>query len=197
MACVILIMFFVQDELKYDRFFKHADRIFQVNMIGSDNGVDFSTGNTGASIGPAMVSDYPEIETYVRIYRPGDRMVRYELGNKKENFFTESRVLAVDSTFLRVFDFPVKEGDPNTCLDKPNSLVITEETAQKYFGNENAMGKTLLFETNRTPYTVTAVLKSLPSQSTFQFDMLQPVAAYPVVKQRSWNWAEFDRCTRR
>jgi len=188
MACVILILFFVQDELKYDRFFKNADKIFQVNMIGSENGTDFPTGNTGASIGPTMVSEYPEIETYVRIYRPGDRMVRYELGKEKENFFTETRVLAVDSTFLMVFDFPMKEGNPRTCLDKPNSLVITEETAKKYFGNESAIGKTLLLETDRVPFTVSGVLKSLPSQSTFQFDILQPVAAYPVVKQRSWNW---------
>ena len=188
MACVILIMFYVQDEFKYDRFLKNADRIFQVNMIGSQNGTDFPTGNTGAAIGPTMASEYPEIESYARIYRPGDRMVRYELGNQKENFFTETRVLAVDSTFLTLFGFPMKQGDPKTCLDKPNSLVITEETAIKYFGTETAMGKTLLFETDRVPFTVTGVLKSIPPQSTFQFDILQPAAAYPVIKQRSWNW---------
>ena len=188
MACVILIMFYVQDEFKYDRFLKNADRIFQVNMIGSENGTDFPTGNTGAAIGPTMISEYPEIESYARIYRPGDRMVRYELGNQKENFFTETRVLAVDSTFIVLFGFPMKEGDPKTCLDKPNSLVITEETATKYFGTKTAMGKTLLFEMDRVPFTVTGVLKSIPSQSTFQFDILQPAAAYPVIKQRSWNW---------
>ena len=195
MACVILIMFFVQDEFKYDRFLKNADRIFQVNMIGSQNGTDFPTGNTGAAIGPTMVSEYPEIESYVRIYRPGDKMVRYELGKDKENFFTETRVLAVDSNFLMVFDYPMKEGDARTCLDKPNSLVITEETATKYFGSGSAMGKILLLETDRVPFTVTGVVKTLPSQSTFQFDILQPAAAYPVIKQRSWNWSWLQMST--
>lgn len=195
MACVILIMFYVQDEFKYDRFLKNADRIFQVNMIGSENGTDFPTGNTGAAIGPTMVSEYPEIESYVRIYRPGDKMVRHELGKDKENFFTETRVLAVDSNFLMVFDYPMKEGDARTCLDKPNSLVITEGTATKYFGSESAMGKILLLETDRVPFTVTGVVKTLPSQSTLQFDILQPAAAYPVIKQRSWNWSWLQMST--
>src|SRR5687768_12450831 len=77
MACVILIAFYVQDELRYDRFFSQSDRIYQVNMIDAQGGNDSITGNTGPAVGPAMKSDFPEIETYVRIYRPRDVVVRY------------------------------------------------------------------------------------------------------------------------
>jgi putative ABC transport system permease protein len=189
MACVILIVMYVQDELSYDKFFKDADHIFQVNMTTMNNGVESTTGgNTAPKVGPTLVNSYPEIENYVRIYRPGDVMVRYEENAKAENYFTEKHVMAVDSDFLQVFNYHILQGDAATCLQKPNSVVITEATAKKYFGNSNAIGKVLLFDTDRKPFIVTAVLKNIPSQSSFQFDMLAPITAYAEVKKRSWNW---------
>ena len=189
MACVILIVMYVQDELGYDKFFKDADHIFQVNMTGMDNGVESTTGgNTAPAVGPAMVKMYPEIESYARIYRPRDVLVRYEEGMKNESYFTEKRVLAVDSNFLQVFNYAFLEGDAASCLQKSNSVVITEETAKKYFGSSNAIGKVLLFDTEKKPFVVTGVLKNIPSQSSFQFDMLAPISAYAEVKKRSWNW---------
>jgi putative ABC transport system permease protein len=188
-ACVILIVLYVQNELSYDKFFKDANHIFQVNMTATDNGVESTTGgNTAPAVGPTLVSMYPEIESYIRIYRPGDVMVRYEENTKTENYFTEKRVMAVDSDFLQVFNYNLLQGDASTCLQKPNSVVVTESTAKKYFGNTNAIGKVLLFDTDRKPFIVTAVLKNIPAQSSFQFDMLAPITAYAEVKKRSWNW---------
>jgi putative ABC transport system permease protein len=188
MACVILILFYVQDELKYDRFFKHSDHIYQVNLTGNENGNDFLTGNTAPAVGPAMQNEFPEIESYIRIYRPGEKLVAYKQDKQTENYFTEKGILAVDSNFLQVFTYKTKEGEAATCLEKPSSLVITERTAKKYFGNSSALGKILLLDNDRKPFTVTAVLKNIPSQSSFQFDLLVPISTYPVVKQRSWNW---------
>jgi putative ABC transport system permease protein len=188
MSCVILIAIYVQDELSYDRFFKKVGNLYQVNMTGSDNGVLFSTGNTAPAVGPTMVKSFPEIESCARIYRPGDVLVRYEENAKTETYYTEKQVLGVDSNFLQLFDYSILEGDPATCLQKPNSIVLTEQSAKKYFGNKNAIGKILLLENDKRPFVVTAVLKNLPAQSTFQFDMLAPIAAYAVVKKRSWNW---------
>ena len=82
MSCVVLIAIYVQDELSYDTFFRDAKNLYQVNMTGTDNGVQFSTGNTAPAVGPTMHSLYPEIESYIRIYRPGDVMVRYDDGVK-------------------------------------------------------------------------------------------------------------------
>jgi len=188
MSCVILIAMYVQDELSYDRFFRGSTHIFQVNMSGTDNGVPSNTGNTAPAVGPALTSLYPEIETYTRIYRPGDVMVRYEENAKTESYFTEKHIMAVDSNFLQVFNYQALQGDPATCLQKPNSVVLTERMSKKYFGTGNAMGKLLLFDTGKKPFVVTGVLKNIPSQSSFQFDMLTPITAYAEVKKRSWNW---------
>ena len=188
-ACVIFIVMYVKDELSYDTFFKDADHVFQVNMTFTDKGVTSTTGgNTAPAVTPTMLSMYPEIESYARIYRPGDVMVRYEENARAENYFTEHRVWAVDSNFLEIFNYPFLQGNATSCLQKPNAVVITEATAKKYFGNENAVGKMLLFDTDKKPFIVTGVLKNLPAQSTFQFDMLAPIRAYAEVKKRSWNW---------
>jgi len=189
MACVILIVMYVQDELSYDKFFSNADHIFQVNMTAMDNGVEATTGgNTAPAVGPSLVAEYPEVEAYARIYRPGDVLVRYKENAMAESFFTERHVMAVDSNFLQVFEYAFLQGDAATCLQKPNSVVITEQTAKKYFGNSNPIGKVLMFDVDRKPFEVTAVLKDIPSQSSFQFDMLAPIRAYGEVKKRSWNW---------
>jgi putative ABC transport system permease protein len=188
-ACVITIVMYVQDELSYDKFFANADHIFQVNGSGTDNGVESTTGgNTAPAVGPTLQNMYPEIESYVRIYRPGDVLVRYEDNNRAPDFYTEKQVLAVDSNFLQVFNYKILEGNPATCLQKPNSVVITEATAKKYFGSTNPIGKILLFDVDKKPFIVTAVLKNIPSNSSFQFDMLAPIVAYGEVKKRSWNW---------
>jgi putative ABC transport system permease protein len=188
-ACVIFIVMDVKDELSYDKFFKNTDHIFQVNMTFTDKGVASTTGgNTAPAVTPTMLSMYPEIESYARIYRPGDVMVRYEENARAENYFTERRVWAVDSNFLQVFNYSFLQGDAASCLQRPDAVVITEATAKKYFGNENAIGKILLFDTDKKPFIVTGVLKDIPAQSTFQFDMLAPISAYAVVKKRSWNW---------
>ena len=189
MACVILIVLYVRDELSYDRFLRGADHIFQVNMTTMNNGVLSTTGgNTAPAVGPALLSTYPEIESYSRIYRPGDVTVRYQENARTANYFTESQVLAVDSNFLQVFRFPVAEGDPASCLAQPNSIVVSEATAKKYFGDAHAVGKVLLYDTDKRPFVITAVVKDVPGQSTFKFDMLVPIRTYPEVKRRSWNW---------
>ncbi|HEX4851958.1 MAG TPA: ABC transporter permease, partial [Puia sp.] len=189
-ASVIFIMMYVKDELAFDQFFKDADHIFQVNSKFTDKGVtSTSGGNTAPAVTPTMFRMYPEIESFARIYRPGDVMIRYESNEKTTTYFTEHRLMAVDSNFLEIFNYPFLQGDAMTCLQKPDGVVITEATAKKYFGNENAIGKILLFDTDKKPFTVTAVLMNIPAQSTFQFDLLAPISAYSVVKKRSWNWA--------
>jgi len=187
-ACVVLILFYVQDELKYDTFFQNSDRIYQVNLNGNQDGNEFTTGNTPPTIGPALVNEFPEIESYVRIHSPGDAVVRSGEGDRAENYFTEKRILGVDSNFLQLFTYTLLEGNPLTCLEKPNSVVLTEQTAKKYFGNANATGKTLLFDNAKTPFTVTGVLENPPAHSTWRFDILASISSYQAVKRFSWSW---------
>ena len=189
MACVIMIAMYVRDELSYDRFFANADHLFQVNMTVADNGVENTTGgNTAPAVGPSLKDMYPEVESYARVYRPADLVVRYDGAVRGEQFYSEKNILGVDSGFLRIFNYQLSRGNAAVCLQKTNSVVLTEATAKKYFADENPIGKILLFDTDRKPFVVTAVLKNIPSNSSFQFDMLTPISAYAEVKKRSWNW---------
>src|SRR5581483_2957281 len=118
---------------------------------------------------------------------PGNEIVHY-IGNGLKHSFTEKHLLAVDSDFLQFFDYPLLEGDRKSCLNGPNSIVLTESAARRYFGEESPLGKTLVFDKDNVPFTVTAVLKDLPEQSSLQFDILRPVQGISAVKRFSWSW---------
>jgi len=186
-ACVLMIVIYIQNELSYDKFHKDADRIFQVVLNGNMNGQEFWAGNTAPPVGAALTNNIPEIESYTRFYEPNDIVVRYEENGRSE-FFTEKNILAVDSNFLQLFGFKILEGDAATALMKPGSVVITESIAKKYFGDEKAIGRTLSMRDDKQPFTVTAVLKNVPSSSSIQFEFLMPVTDFPVVKRFNWSW---------
>lgn len=187
-ACVLMILIYIQNELGYDKFHKDTNRIFQVTLSGNMGGQEFQAGNTPPPVGKALVSNFPEMESYTRFYKARDIVVRYGSNNSAEKFFTEKNIIAVDSNFLQFFGFKMLEGDPATVLLKPGSVVITADIAKKYFGNEDAIGKTILINESKKPFTVTGVLENIPVQSSIQFDFLMPVADFPAVKQFSWSW---------
>ena len=187
-ACTLLIVIFIKNELSYDRFHRDVNRIFQVVLNGNMDGQEFWAGNTPPPVGAALTSNIPEIESFTRFYKPNDIVVRYEENSATEKLFTERNVLAVDSNFLQLFDFKLAEGNAATALMKPGSVVITEEMAKKYFGSGNPIGKILLMRQDKKPFAVTAVVQKVPTQSSIQFDFLVPVADFPVVKRFSWSW---------
>ncbi|MDP9230174.1 MAG: ABC transporter permease, partial [Bacteroidota bacterium] len=143
-SCVLLIVMFIQNELSYDKFHKDANRIFQVTLNGTRNGEEFWAGNTPPPVGAALVNNFPEIESYTRMYNASDEVVRSEENKQAENYFTERNVHGVDSNFLQLFNYKLLEGNAATCLLQPNSVVITEQIAKKYFGKSNPMGRILL-----------------------------------------------------
>src|SRR3569623_259387 len=145
LSCILLIGMYVKDEMSYDRFFNDANRIYRVNThekLGND---EFTAGHTAPPIGMALLSSTPEIESYTRIYKPGDAIVHYT-GNGQKNSITEKSLLSVDSNFLQFFNYPLIEGNSATCLHGPNSIVLTERAAKKYFGNTSVIGKNLVFD---------------------------------------------------
>ncbi len=187
LACVMLIGMYVKDELSYDRFFKDAGSIYRVNTHEKNGNDEFTAGHTPPPAGLALVNNIPEIESYTRIYKPGDEIVHY-VNNGQKKSLTEKSVLSVDSNFLQFFSYPLVEGNKASCLGGPNSVVLTERAAKKYFGNAHAVGKNLLFDEYSAPFTVTAVLKDLPPQSSLQFDVLQSNVGMPPVKHFNWSW---------
>lgn len=187
LACVIMIGLYVKEELSYDRFFPDANRIYRVNThekIGSD---EFIAGHTPPPAARALANQFPEIESYTRIFMPGDQLIRYTIDND-EHSIMEKHLLAVDSNFLQFFGYPLVEGDRNTCLNGPGSIVLTQSAARRYFGEASPLGKNLLLDGYTAPFVVTAVLKDLPEQSSLQFAVLLPVEAMATVKRFSWSW---------
>ncbi len=187
-CCVILITLYVQDERRYDRFFSNADHICQVDMDVAMGGEAGYVSNTPPTVGPALQQSFPEIKAYTRFYVMGNEIISSGTNSVEQKHFTEKKFLAVDSNFLQVFDYAVKEGNAATCLQQPHSIVITETTAKKYFGNTEVLGKNLVLDEYKEPFEVTAVLKDLPSQASIQFDLLIPTSACPPVQHFSWSW---------
>ena len=187
LACVILIGLYIKDELGYDRFFPDAARIYRVNTHEKIGSNEFTAGHTPPPAARALADQFPEIESYTRIFLPGDQLIRYTINNYKHSI-TEKHLLAVDSNFLRFFAYPLLEGDRNTCLDGPGSIVLTQSAARRYFGETSPLGRNLLIDGYSAPFVVTAVLKDLPGQSSLQFEVLLPVEAMAAVKRFSWSW---------
>ncbi|GAB5523462.1 MAG: ABC transporter permease [Roseivirga sp.] len=167
MACAILILLYSLHELSYDKFHVKADRIVVAHtLIDEESDVMSSAPNAFV---PYMVREMPEVETGVRIFNRGSYspfVVKY-----RDNVFQEDRIFHTDSTFFKVFSFPLVQGNPETCLINPKSIVLTEEMASKYFGEEDPMGKLLRID-NRHDYQVTGVMENQPQNSHIHFDFL-------------------------
>jgi len=168
LAGALFIWLWVHDELSYDKFHANARSLFRVEQDQAGGQGNFHVYVTQPPMGPAIQAAIPEIESAVRASRTGGLLVR--TGDK---VFIESRVQAVDPRFLEDFTFPLLRGDKGTALQNPNSILLTEEAAAKYFGPEDPLGKTLVVN-NTLSLSVTGVLEKLPENSSIGFDMLVP-----------------------
>jgi putative ABC transport system permease protein len=185
----ILIMLYVYDELGYDRHYKNADRIARVCMIYDFGGVGENSASMPFPVAYTLKSEYPDMaEEVVRIFNfQSDRsLIEYE-GRK----FNESQFYFADSTFFKIFEQEFISGDPNTALNEPNSVVITESTAGKYFPGEDPMGKILKYEAF-LPLKVTGVIKDVTSQTHFRFDFIASMSSVRVAFRgnlpKTWVW---------
>jgi putative ABC transport system permease protein len=179
-ACCVLILLYVWEELSYDRFHRHAERIYRVVQEQRFEGTVQQVAVVAAPVAPALANDYPEVEVVVRL-RPRTLLVSY--GERK---FYGERIAYADSSVFALLAFPLLKGNPATALSAPNQIVLTENMAQKYFGSEDPMGKTVKLH-NRFDYTVTGVMKNVPANSHIRFDGL---ASFSTFHDEPWmnNW---------
>jgi putative ABC transport system permease protein len=165
--CCLLILVYVQDELSYDRYHQKADQIYRIINAGVIRGNQIEMPLVSGPWGPAMVEEFPEVLKAVRIKPPDSRWV-IEHGEKK---FPEKGLYFVDPTFFEIFDVKMIAGDPETALDAPYSMVITEEMAEKYFGEENPIGKIIIGD-NWINLNITGIMKKHPSSTHMDYDFL-------------------------
>ncbi len=186
LACAMLITLYVKDEVSFDRFHANGDHIYRIVSKSKHNGEERESSHTGYLQGPRFSQAVPGIADFVRVQYGYEEI---KLGNEVQN----QELLYVDSPFLRVFSFPVLAGNPATCLKDPSSIVISEDAAKKHFGTSDALGKTLLIKSDSTfkAYTVTAVTKRCPQNSSLRFDVLLPFKETEADAQNSENWFNF------
>ncbi|MEO0334032.1 MAG: ABC transporter permease, partial [Bacteroidota bacterium] len=181
-ASCLLILLYVYHELSYDTFHERANQIYRIGLNGKIADQEVFTTNTTPPLAFTAVEEFPEVESATRLYTHwSDQVVRYG-----ETVISEEDVLMADSTFFDVFSFPLIAGDPATALVDPTSIVIPEDVAHKYFGDEPPLGKTLLLGSDKTPHTITGVLKKLPDNSHFHFSMLRSMSAVEYSRDEGW-----------
>jgi len=184
LATSIFIFLYVVNELSYDRFHEKSDRIYKTWVSGMMPTGEIHDANTAGPMAAAMIADYPEVEQVVRIRQYGG----YLVGNGDRKFNeTREDFMFTDSTFFDVFSFKLLRGDPKTCLVEPRSIVLTEEYAKKYFGNEDPLGKTLKIEQDTNVSVITGVMQDFPQNSHFHAKMLGSISTLPENRDNlSW-----------
>lgn len=181
-AASVLIVVFVADELSYDKFHPQSENLYRVDFTGKLNGNEFNMAMTGAPVGPALPEEVPEVESALRVGLWESIPIQYE-----DLTFTEGDILVAESNFFDFFGFELLQGDPSTVLDGPNKIVITEDNARKYFGDEDPIGKVLLRGSDKTATEITGVIRNAPSNSHLTYDMVLSGDSWEYLKNESWS----------
>lgn len=175
----LLILLFVVHEHSFDRFHTNADRIFRVYNRMRFGEQEIQTDRLSARFGPAVRDANAGVLDVVRIGYTQGRVV---IKTSPERKFFEDKFIMADPSFLRIFSFPILIGSTQTALTQPMTVLLTERTAERYFGREDPIGKPITFN-NKLLFTVTGVLKNPPSNSTVQFDFVASLQSHPAVER--------------
>ncbi|HEY2721055.1 MAG TPA: ABC transporter permease [Chitinophagaceae bacterium] len=189
LSAAFLIFLFVRFELSYDRFNVNADRIYRIACDVKTSTQLRPGSKTSEPMAPGIKNNFAEVENFVRL-APANMVVRR--GNVK---FQEDHILFADSSLFSVFTLPMIKGNPKTALVAPFSVVLTETTAKKYFGNQDPVGQVLMLTLENHPATVTGVIKDIPGNSHFTADIfISAVTLTQVLNpdmHKIWNWFAF------
>lgn len=177
-----LLFLWVKDELSYDRFHQNSDHIYRSLWKAKYGEAEWETPLVPVPLAATLEREFPEVVRATQVYR-GNRIFR-----QKTNFVNEKRVLFVDEAFFDVFTVEVLEGDVQSALMAPNGIILTEQSASKYFGTTTGViGKTI-YENDDTPLQVNGLVKSFPTQSHLQFDFMMPISSLSIMERRKQEW---------
>ena len=180
LTCFVLIAVFVHDEMSYDTYANNAKDIYRVNLNVTGNGDVAVYPNVDFAVGEGMKNAFPEIKDFTRL-SPATDFVKY---NDKQ--FKENKLAFADRNFLQMFAIPLLDGSNKEALVQPNSIVISKAFAKKYFGDENAIGKSLTFVLNKAVFKVTGIFDKVPVNSHFHFDAFLSLSTLHVLNP-TWS----------
>ena len=178
----MLILLYITDELSYDRFLKDPDRIYRIGSAGSFEGSAFNSAVSSPPIAAAVLHEIPEVEEATRFGWWRAQPMRYE-----GKTFIEKQLMVADSNFFQFFSFPLVSGNSADVLKGTNKVVLTETTAQRYFGSESPIGRIILRGEGRVATEVTGVVKDLPANSHIQFDMILSSPSWQIMQSDAWS----------
>lgn len=192
-ATTLFIGLYIDDELSYDTFHEKGDRIYRVNQPNIWGDWDAWASNTGPNVAIALKTDIPEFAEVTRLLSLGFQTVR---GVNHDRVFKENQIYGAEENFFEVFTFPLLSGDQNTAFDRPNTVVLTQETVIKYLGDlvgpDEAIGKTISIKNYQgkwVDYEVTGVAAEIPSRSHIQFDALVSMKSeHEMMDMHGWKW---------
>lgn len=180
-AICLVIILFIKNEWSYDRYNEKADRIVRVVFKGAVQGQAMKEANVMPPTAKALLRDYPEVEAATRLRTTGSAIFSHG-----EKSFKEEGFAFTDANFFSIFTLPFVKGDARTALLEPNTVVISEAIAQKYFGEEDPIGKLLEVKSRNATLKVTGVMKALPVNSHFHFDLFASMISLPDQNSDSW-----------
>ena len=184
-ACLLIIMY-VKDELSYDRFNKNAARIYRVDPDIKFGGSVFQLATAPAIMSETLLKDYPQIEAAVRFRVPEN--MQFKKGNDR---IMENRLIYTDPSIFKIFTLPVIDGNPQQTLAEPNTVVLTESTARKYFNRTNVAGQIIETGDNK-PLKIAGVIKDIPENSHFNFDIFFSMAGLEEARRDNWLSNNFN-----
>jgi len=179
-AC-FLIGLYIYDEVSYDTFHTDSENIYCVGLHGKLAGQEVHTASSCPPLAEALVTNVPGVEQATRINDWSNVVMKYE-----DKAFTETKVLMVDSNFFEFFSFQLLEGDVKTALKEPRTLVLTVESAYKYFGDQPAVGKIITVGNENEAYKITGIAAKAPANSHIQYDMLLSASSDEYMKRSDW-----------
>ncbi|MCZ6819769.1 MAG: ABC transporter permease, partial [Calditrichaeota bacterium] len=171
-ACCLLILMYIQHEIRYEKFHKDADRIYRVTTEISWSGGYEKGAGAQFPVATALLNDYPAVESACRLFRITQPNPTLRFGDKQ---FLEEEFFQADTNFFDFFGGEFVAGNPATALKQVNGVVITEKIADKYFGKQVPLGKLLTFN-NSITLQVTGVVKEMPDNSHLKFDLIMSFA---------------------
>lgn len=185
LSCLLIVLYVV-DELSFDRYNTNHDRIFRVNedLKLGDNKVDYAVAMP--PLAKTMKVEYPYVVEATRIKAAGTTHVK-----KGDLTVVENHIAFADASIFSVFTLPMISGDPKTALKDPNTVVLTESTARKYFNTTDAVGKTIIFN-DKENFKVTGVIKDVPKQSHFNFDFFVSLESFPDSRSNEWLRSDYN-----
>jgi putative ABC transport system permease protein len=185
MACTILILLYVQYELSYDSFHKNRNNLYRINKISYENGeMNYKSAFTFSGQGPVIKSEIPEVEDYVRLLHTTGPI---QYNNQKDELisFRENDIYYADSSFFSLFSYNLLKGDSHSVLQKPNSIVLSESSVKKYFGDDDPLGKIVKY--GKEDFTVTGIFEDIPHNSHLTFGALISFNSLKISNSGDWT----------